>query len=100
MGHHPQPRNSFARQLTGFASAGFLAGGGLGASLLWLDWLDLYTLMMATTQPYPAMLLFVLGLGLLLSPVSLATGLALSDSEAPAVRGPQAAPHAERHLPR
>lgn len=99
MGRHLQESTSFVRHLAGFASAGFLAGGGLAVGLLCLDWLNLHSLMMADSQPYPVMAVFVLGFGLLLSPVSLATGLALLEREARPPHRARAKADAEPRLP-
>lgn len=81
-------RKNFAGQLISSAAAGFFAGAALAGGLLALDWSGLYSLMAAGPRPYPLMALFIVGFGILLSPASLATGLAVSSREGN--RGPYA----------
>lgn len=66
-----------AGRLIGSAVVGFFAGAALAGSLLKIDRSGLYSLMAAGAQPCPLIALFVAGFGVLLSPASVATGLAL-----------------------
>jgi hypothetical protein len=75
-----QPRaarqHRFVWRLLGLAAAGFVTGFGFGAALLSADIFGLGTLVAAETSPLFGALLFTGGLGILLMPASLATGLA------------------------
>ncbi|MGF1629490.1 MAG: hypothetical protein ACFCUT_08470 [Kiloniellaceae bacterium] len=71
------------RQIVASAGLGFAAGVALAAALLACDCFGLGSLTASGDMPLATMALFALGLGVILSPVGLATAFGLSGSGTP-----------------
>ena len=77
MANMTQQRSFFGAHLIASAGVGVAGGVALGTALLAADAFGLHSLMAASSEAPATMALFVFGLGALLGPVGLATGLAL-----------------------